>query len=141
LKGAHNHSPVGPQPCPRECRHSGGGPKRPPGYRRSRIKQCDLRPQSEQLTENCKRSAVELVRGARLAGTGRANVVVGCRAETATREPTVKTDEEERSMIRSRKWAGFRSVLCAIDFSEHSRQALRYAVVIAELRFRAAPRA
>jgi len=35
-------------------------------------------------------------------------------------------------MIRTRKWAGFRSVLCAIDFSEQSRQALRYAAVIAE---------
>jgi len=29
------------------------------------------------------------------------------------------------------RWAGFRSVLCAVDFSEHSRQALRYAEAIA----------
>jgi len=44
------------------------------------------------------------------------------------------THEEGRSTIRKRKWAGFRSVLCAIDFSEHSRQALRYAAMIAQRR-------
>jgi universal stress protein A len=73
-------------------------------------------------------------RSASNAGRGRA--VVGRRAETATREPTIgeqsKTDEKELSMIRSQKWAGFRSVLCPIDFSEHSQQALRYAEAIAE---------
>ena len=30
-------------------------------------------------------------------------------------------------MIGTRKWVGFRSVLCPIDFSEHSRHALEYA--------------
>jgi universal stress protein A len=39
-----------------------------------------------------------------------------------------KTIERDEPMNR---WAGFRSVLCAVDFSEHSRQALRYAEVIA----------
>jgi nucleotide-binding universal stress UspA family protein len=32
---------------------------------------------------------------------------------------------------RSRRWAGFRSILCPIDFSDHSRLALRYADAIA----------
>jgi len=32
---------------------------------------------------------------------------------------------------RSTHWAGFRSVLCPIDFSEHSRLALRYAEAVA----------
>jgi nucleotide-binding universal stress UspA family protein len=32
---------------------------------------------------------------------------------------------------RSRRWAGFRSILCPIDFSDHSRLALRYADTIA----------
>ena len=31
----------------------------------------------------------------------------------------------------SKGWAGFRSVLCPVDFSEHSRQALRYAQAMA----------
>ncbi len=31
----------------------------------------------------------------------------------------------------SRKWAGFQSVLCPIDFSEHSRLALKYAYAVA----------
>ena len=34
-------------------------------------------------------------------------------------------------MIGAKKWAGFRSVLCPIDFSEHSRLALRYAAAVA----------
>ena len=34
-------------------------------------------------------------------------------------------------MIGARKWAGFRSVLCPIDFSEHSRRALEYAAAVA----------
>ncbi len=34
-------------------------------------------------------------------------------------------------MIRPKPWAGFRSVLCPIDFSEHSRRALQYAVAVA----------
>jgi universal stress protein A len=34
-------------------------------------------------------------------------------------------------MSRRAPWAGFRSVLCPIDFSEHSRRALRYAVALA----------
>jgi len=34
-------------------------------------------------------------------------------------------------MIRPKKWAGFRSILCPIDFSEHSRLALQYAVAVA----------
>ncbi len=33
--------------------------------------------------------------------------------------------------MRLRRWAGFRSVLCPIDFSEHSRLALRYAEKVA----------
>jgi len=32
---------------------------------------------------------------------------------------------------KSKAWAGFRSVLCPVDFSEHSRQALRYAEAMA----------
>ncbi len=40
-------------------------------------------------------------------------------------------DDEDFTMIRPKKWAGFRSVLCPIDFSEHSQRALQYAVVIA----------
>ena len=35
------------------------------------------------------------------------------------------------SMRRSKNWAGFRSVRCPIDFSEHSRLALRYAAAVA----------
>jgi nucleotide-binding universal stress UspA family protein len=34
-------------------------------------------------------------------------------------------------MIASKKWMGFRSVLCPIDFSENSRLALRYAAAVA----------
>lgn len=37
----------------------------------------------------------------------------------------------EERMTRSTQWAGFRSVLCPIDFSENSRLALRYAAAIA----------
>lgn len=33
--------------------------------------------------------------------------------------------------VRPRPWAGFRSVLCPVDFSEHSRLALRYAEAVA----------
>jgi nucleotide-binding universal stress UspA family protein len=33
--------------------------------------------------------------------------------------------------MRSKRWAGFRSVLCPIDFSENSRLALRYAAAVA----------
>jgi nucleotide-binding universal stress UspA family protein len=33
---------------------------------------------------------------------------------------------------RSRRWAGFRSILCPIDFSDHSRLALRYADTVAQ---------
>ena len=32
---------------------------------------------------------------------------------------------------KPKPWAGFRSVLCPVDFSEHSRQALRYAEAMA----------
>jgi nucleotide-binding universal stress UspA family protein len=57
-------------------------------------------------------------------------------AETATSESTFNGDrqttvEKEHTMIRTRKWAGFRSVLCPIDFSEDSQRALQYAVAIA----------
>jgi nucleotide-binding universal stress UspA family protein len=34
-------------------------------------------------------------------------------------------------MIRRKTWTGFRSVLCAVDFSEHSRHALAYAAAVA----------
>ena len=34
-------------------------------------------------------------------------------------------------MIRSASWDGFRSVLCPVDFSEHSKRALHYAVAVA----------
>lgn len=34
-------------------------------------------------------------------------------------------------MIRPKPWTGFRSVLCPIDFSEHSQRALRFAVATA----------
>jgi nucleotide-binding universal stress UspA family protein len=37
----------------------------------------------------------------------------------------------ERSTTRSARWAGFRSVLCPIDFSAHSERALKYAEAIA----------
>jgi universal stress protein A len=33
--------------------------------------------------------------------------------------------------MRSRKWAGFRSIVCPVDFSESSRRALRYAASVA----------
>jgi nucleotide-binding universal stress UspA family protein len=33
--------------------------------------------------------------------------------------------------LRSRHWTGFRSVLCPVDFSEHSRLALQYAEAVA----------
>ncbi len=36
-----------------------------------------------------------------------------------------------RKATRPRKWPGFRSVLCPVDFSEHSRRALRYAEAVA----------
>jgi nucleotide-binding universal stress UspA family protein len=35
-------------------------------------------------------------------------------------------------MSRTNTWTGFRSVLCPIDFSEHARRALQYAVAIAQ---------
>ena len=34
-------------------------------------------------------------------------------------------------MMVARTWAGFRSVLCPVDFSEDSRRALRYAAAVA----------
>ena len=40
-------------------------------------------------------------------------------------------------MRQGRPWTGFRSVLCAVDFSEHSRHALLYAAAVA-LRHKAA---
>jgi nucleotide-binding universal stress UspA family protein len=42
-----------------------------------------------------------------------------------------KAAETDGSMIGSKKWTGFRSVLCPIDFSENSRLALRYAAAVA----------
>jgi universal stress protein A len=42
-----------------------------------------------------------------------------------------KTVGEATSMIVTRKRAGFRSVLCPVDFSEHSRRALAYGAAIA----------
>jgi nucleotide-binding universal stress UspA family protein len=36
--------------------------------------------------------------------------------------------------MRARPWRGFRSLLCAVDFSEHSRLALRYAAALASRR-------
>jgi nucleotide-binding universal stress UspA family protein len=33
-------------------------------------------------------------------------------------------------MMRPKQWAGFRSILCPVDFSDHSRLALQYAVAI-----------
>jgi nucleotide-binding universal stress UspA family protein len=55
---------------------------------------------------------------------------------TATSKATLNRDrhttaEKEHTMIRMRKWTGFRSVLCPIDFSEDSQRALQYAVAIA----------
>jgi nucleotide-binding universal stress UspA family protein len=38
---------------------------------------------------------------------------------------------QEGAMIRRSEWGGFRSILCAVDFSEPSRRALRYAVAVA----------
>jgi nucleotide-binding universal stress UspA family protein len=38
---------------------------------------------------------------------------------------------QEVAMARSQRWAGFRSLLCPIDFSEQSRRALKYAETIA----------
>jgi universal stress protein A len=47
------------------------------------------------------------------------------------RGEAANSTKEETTMIGTRKWAGFRSVLCPIDFSEHSRHALEYAAAVA----------
>jgi nucleotide-binding universal stress UspA family protein len=51
--------------------------------------------------------------------------------EPAVRGEAAKTAGEATSMIVTRKRAGFRSVLCPVDFSEHSRRALEYGAAIA----------
>jgi nucleotide-binding universal stress UspA family protein len=52
------------------------------------------------------------------------------------RKPGGAARREARSQpmtvsTQSRSWRGFRSILCPIDFSEHSRRALRYAEAVA----------
>jgi nucleotide-binding universal stress UspA family protein len=74
----------------------------------------------------------------------RRRAVVGHRAETAPAKPALndeeqKTFEKELTMSGPTNWKGFRSILCPIDFSDHSRLALRYAVAVA-LRGKAALR-
>jgi universal stress protein A len=62
------------------------------------------------------------------------------RPNRSPRHNLKRADEPAKvSMTRAKRWAGFRSVLCPIDFSEQSRQALRYAEAIA-LRGKAALR-
>src|SRR6478736_2546898 len=62
---------------------------------------------------------------------------VGRGLETQAADPSEtgeKSGEEAVNSMPSSKpkpWAGFRSVLCPVDFSEHSRQALRYAEAMA----------
>jgi hypothetical protein len=51
--------------------------------------------------------------------------------DAAVRGEAAKTAGEATSMIVTRKRAGFRSVLCPIDFSEHSRRALEYGAAVA----------
>ena len=51
--------------------------------------------------------------------------------DAAARGEAAKTAGEATSMIVTRRRAGFRSVLCPIDFSEHSRRALEYGAAVA----------
>jgi nucleotide-binding universal stress UspA family protein len=56
------------------------------------------------------------------------------RPRPGKRHAAAPPSEGGRSMARSSQpspWTGFRSILCPIDFSEHSRLALRYAAAIA----------
>jgi len=48
--------------------------------------------------------------------------------------PRRRTTTRQPSEPHGARWTGFRSILCAIDFSEQSRRALRYASVIAARR-------
>src|SRR5262249_28708380 len=55
-------------------------------------------------------------------------------ATTSQAEPDTTAYEgrpEMRSAREPARWRGFRSVMCAVDFSERSRQALRYAEAVA----------
>src|SRR5262245_3189754 len=45
--------------------------------------------------------------------------------------PTPRRREHAKRARRPAAWAGFRAILCPVDFSEHSRLALRYAAAIA----------
>lgn len=65
--------------------------------------------------------------------------IVGHRAETppakaALNSEEPKTFEKELIVTRPKRWKGFRSILCPVDFSEHSRLALQYAVAVARRR-------
>jgi hypothetical protein len=51
--------------------------------------------------------------------------------DAAVRGKAAETEGKATSMIGTRKRAGFRSVLCPVDFSEHSRRALEYGAAIA----------
>jgi nucleotide-binding universal stress UspA family protein len=65
-------------------------------------------------------------RRARLDTAAGANIL-----DAAVRGKAAETDGKATSMIGTRKRAGFRSVLCPVDFSEHSRRALEYGAAIA----------
>lgn len=49
----------------------------------------------------------------------------------AGRGEAANDSKKTTMMSGAKRWAGFRSVLCPIDFSEHSRRALEYAAAIA----------
>jgi len=53
------------------------------------------------------------------------------RRHAAGRGDAANDSKKKTMMSRSKRWAGFRSVLCPIDFSEHSRRALEYAAAVA----------
>src|SRR5262245_936136 len=53
-----------------------------------------------------------------------------CRVRNLQSEQTKET-RRRSAMAQSQRWAGFRSLLCPIDFSEQSRLALKYAEAIA----------
>lgn len=59
------------------------------------------------------------------------SAIESTRRAHSRRSNSQKAGETAGSMIGSKKWTGFRSVLCPIDFSENSRLALRYAAAVA----------
>jgi len=57
--------------------------------------------------------------------------VAPAKKRTRRARPQAEAVDDMRSPQRSKPWAGFRAILCPIDFSDHSRDALRYADAIA----------